>query len=106
MARLTGKRRGQGGFTLIEVLIAAVVLGLAYVAILQNFSLSTRNIFRLEQKREDILVGALRLDEQLLDIDANGNSAEGSPFVEGLQYSLLLLTDNSRNLMTLKLVRK
>ncbi|MCK5438116.1 MAG: type II secretion system protein, partial [Desulfobulbaceae bacterium] len=34
----------QKGFTLIEVFVAVIILGLAYVAILQSFSVSLTNI--------------------------------------------------------------
>jgi general secretion pathway protein I len=43
MARLRGTRAGQNGFTLLEVLVAIMILGLSLAAILQQFALASRS---------------------------------------------------------------
>jgi prepilin-type N-terminal cleavage/methylation domain-containing protein len=62
----------QSGFTLLEVLVAVLILSLAYVAVLQNFSQSSANIFRLEKGWSTDLREALALEEQLRDPDLAG----------------------------------
>jgi general secretion pathway protein I len=42
MAKLRGARASQAGFTLLEVLVAMMILGLSLGAILQQFALASR----------------------------------------------------------------
>ena len=70
------------GFTLLEVLVAVLILSLAYVAILQNFSQSNANIFRLEKNRAKDLHEAIALEQQLREVDIEGKVlAQGQKFV-------------------------
>lgn len=94
------------GFTLLEVLVAVVILGISYVALLQNFAQSTRTIFRLEQKREKIFTTALQLEEYLRGANENGGIEVDPSYREGLQYRVILISDEGGEFMTLKLVRR
>jgi prepilin-type N-terminal cleavage/methylation domain-containing protein len=52
------------GFTLLEVLVAVMILGLSYVAVLQSFSLSMQKIQHLETKRIEIFDNLLGFEEE------------------------------------------
>lgn len=94
------------GFTLIEVILAVIIMGLAYVAILQSFSLSNRNIFKVEQVRNNMLAYALKFEKQSFDRKMDSDSdiyTTESVFMEGSKYQLLLVSDETETFMTLKL---
>lgn len=99
----------EEGFTLIEILVAVVIMGLAYVAILQSFSLSSRNIFNMEETRTTLLKNSLAFEEQLL-ITGQADQAQAGPadntLVEGSIYQLNLVADENNDFMTLKLEKK
>ncbi len=103
-----GKKMNNRGFTLIEVLAAVVILGLAYVAALQSFSLSLKNIHRLEVKRNQI-VDSLLAFEEISRFISNSNDEdekiEGTIFLEGHRYNLLVVTDEASDLTTLIMER-
>ena len=65
MNDLADTEKNKNGFTLIEVLAAVIILGLAYVAVLQSFSLSMKNIARIETARANTFAEMLAF-EQLL----------------------------------------
>lgn len=98
-------RRGrQKGFTLFEVLVATVILGLSYVAILQSFSLSAKNISRLGQKRTEMFMNALRFENGLLaDQEETITGSDQTVYLEGLQFRLVLVADEGQDFVTLKL---
>ena len=50
----------------MEVLVAVAILGLAYVAVLQNFSVSLGNITRLSEYRDNLLNTTLVLEKEIL----------------------------------------
>lgn len=101
---MLGSASGQQGFTLLEVLVAVVILGLAYVAILQNLSLAFSNIFRLDKKREAILVEELDFAHGLR---AGGQwtdeSFSSDIFMEGHKCRLLKILSKNGELETVKL---
>ncbi len=97
------------GFTLIEILVAVVIMGLAYVAILQSFSLSSRNIARLDKERTSLLVNSLNFERQLLIPEQLDNGAADSSvdvMVKGAFYKLSLAASKNNVFMTLKLDKK
>ncbi|OGQ97036.1 MAG: hypothetical protein A2521_14565 [Deltaproteobacteria bacterium RIFOXYD12_FULL_57_12] len=97
-------RGRQKGFTLLEVLVATVILGLSYVAILQNFSLSAKNISRLGQKRTDMFMNALLFENSLLaDQEDPTTEPDQTIYLEGLQFRLVLVADEEQGFVTLKL---
>jgi len=89
----------QNGFTLLEVLVAVVILGLAYVTLLESFSLSSRNIHRLGVRRQKLHARAMAFDRQL-EAAAAG---EGELFLAGHRFNLRLLTSEDGRLATLRL---
>ncbi|MEW6593735.1 MAG: type II secretion system protein [Thermodesulfobacteriota bacterium] len=90
----------QSGFTLLEVLVAVVILGLAYVAILQSFSHSTLSILRLAKKRGSVLSSA-----QAFERDTQ-TTTQGELFLEGHRFKLRRVTSDDGRLETLRLVKE
>ncbi|MBU0728262.1 MAG: prepilin-type N-terminal cleavage/methylation domain-containing protein [Proteobacteria bacterium] len=110
--RMPGKRNHrkcqQGGFTLIEVLVAVTIMGLAYVVILQNFSMSMSNIVRVERKRAQIISDLIAFERQLQPEDPGEaglllDTASGEPFLEGRKYRLILVASENGDFETLLL---
>lgn len=99
----------QAGFTLLEVLVAVVILGLAYVAVLQNFSFSLQNVLRVEKSKEQTLASALAFEDKLRPADEEAGEPKKVPvgpvFLEGHQYNLVLVTSEDHQFMTLQLTR-
>lgn len=95
----------QKGFTLIEVFAAVIILGLAYVAILQSFSVSLTNIDRLDRSASLLLNDVLEFERLLLpgEDEEEGEGEIGEVFLEGDKYKLILIANEKRDLMSLKL---
>lgn len=79
------------GFTLLEVLVAVTILGMAYLAILQNFSTSLSNISRVERNSERFLTVHLEMDKHFLADNIDDDELDGEVYVEGLKYKVLLV---------------
>jgi len=96
-----GKKR-QAGFTIIEVVVAVIILALAYASILQNFSLSLRNIDRVDSKQTEIFSRQLEFEALLRKI-ATGEEEDqqGEVFLEGERSQVVMLTDESGQFVTL-----
>jgi len=99
---------GQGGFSLLEILVAVAIMGLAYVAILQNFSMSTRNIANMEEGRSALLASSLAFEQTVLGLarSSGQEGGGGDAVAEGGSYRLVPATDETGELMTLQLQRK
>ncbi len=100
--------RTQHGFTLIEILVAVVIMGLAYVAVLQSFSMSGRNIAKMDISRTTLFDNSLVFEQQLLSMD-QADSLTGladDVMAEGGRYKLSLVSDENDDFMTLKLEEK
>ena len=101
--------RSESGFSLLEILVAVTIMGLAYVAILQSFSLSARNIHFMDESRSQLLRNTLAFEKQLIGmgLDGEGDLAEsGDVLVDGGSYELVLVTDQNNDFMTIMLNRK
>lgn len=57
----------QRGFTLLEMLVATALMGIAVVALLANISTSMRNAARLTDYDRAALMARRKMDELLLD---------------------------------------
>jgi len=95
------------GFTLIEVLVAVVILGLAYVAVLQNFSVSLRNLARVERAVTTDLEEALLFEQELAILDRGEETAAatGRIYLQGAQLTLVEITSRDRSFKTLRIIR-
>ena len=98
----------EGGFSLLEILVAVVIMGLAYVAILQNFSQSARNIHLMGETRASLLENALLFEKILLSLDQAdaGDAGESETLVEGSRYQLNLVEDENSDFEILRLEKK
>lgn len=107
LSRVVGGPQGrEQGFTLIEIIVAVIIMGLAYVVILQSFSLSARNIAKVEGVRNDLLQYSLEFEQQALDkrlSTQEGVEVNEDIFMAGSRYQLLLVSDESEMFMTLRL---
>jgi prepilin-type N-terminal cleavage/methylation domain-containing protein len=97
----------QTGFTLLEVLVAVLILGMAYVAVLQNFSISLKNIDKIGKTRQAVFEELLTFSKDTKFTGATQlegvEEEEGTLFIEGEKYRLMAVTSNSGELETLKL---
>jgi prepilin-type N-terminal cleavage/methylation domain-containing protein len=62
----TVRERSQG-FTLLEMLVATMIMGIAVVGLLSNLSTSLRNAARLTEYDRAALLAKRKMDELLLD---------------------------------------
>jgi general secretion pathway protein I len=61
------KRHGERGFTLIEVLVAAAIMGIAVAGILGGLSTASRNAARLTERDRAALLARQKMDEILVN---------------------------------------
>jgi general secretion pathway protein I len=66
-------RTGQRGFTLLEVMVAALVMGIAVAGVLSGLAGAARNAARLTDYDRATLVAKQKMDELLADTDAQRN---------------------------------
>jgi len=95
----------------MEVLIAVVVLGLAYVALLENFSVSLRQIDRLKRAGQSVLAETMDLDQKLRmgeeeEALPSNKESEAAIFLEGKTHSLVVVTSEQGTFQSLKLEKK
>jgi general secretion pathway protein I len=70
-------RARQSGFTLLEVLIAAVLIGSVFVAVVSLMSQSLRNIDRMRPHELAMLHAREKMNEELLNDDLVPGSSVG-----------------------------
>ena len=87
------------GFTLLEVLLAVTILGMAYLAIMQNFSVSLQNIERIDRNGSQLFMAQLEMEKHFL-VRNLGEEIVGEIFVEGDKYMIMLLTDDESGKLT------
>lgn len=91
-----GKPRDAGGFTLLEILVAVTILSMAYLVILQNFSLSFRNLEKLERtwRRDFTAVLAQEPDFRAIPVKAEVEPLVGEILVTGTKFQLVQMTSS------------
>lgn len=87
-------RRGAAGFTLLEILVAVVILASAYLVVLQNFSLSFRNLEKLELawRRDFTALLAREPDFRTIPTKAEVEPLAGEVLVAGQKFQVVLVT--------------
>lgn len=68
------------GFTLLEMMVATVIMGIAVVGLLSGISSSMRNAGRLTDYDRAVLLGRTKMDELLLDRMVPKGAAIGGDF--------------------------
>src|SRR5713101_2929173 len=58
------------GFTLLEMIVATTILGIAVVGLLSGLSGATRNAIRLREYDRAVQLGRLRMNDLLADVKA------------------------------------
>jgi prepilin-type N-terminal cleavage/methylation domain-containing protein len=101
VAEKRASKESSAGFTLLEILVAVAILGMAYLVILQNFSLSLQNIERLQRNGMQLLAVQLEMDRHFI-IENIDDEPTGEVFVEDGSYKVLLVaSEEDERLVTL-----
>jgi prepilin-type N-terminal cleavage/methylation domain-containing protein len=102
LLKTAGTKGREEGFTLLEVVVAVVILGLAYVAVMQSLSLSTRNILRIERSGKATFEQTIHLEKILLGLaDEEADSEE--IYLKGTRLQLGIIQGEDARMKTLKL---
>jgi prepilin-type N-terminal cleavage/methylation domain-containing protein len=86
-----GKSGAPAGFTLLEVLLAVAILGMAYLAIMQNFSVSMKNIERLDRNGRRLFAAQTEMEMNFLARNIS-EEIDGEIFVEGGKFKVVVMT--------------
>jgi prepilin-type N-terminal cleavage/methylation domain-containing protein len=71
--------KNEQGFTLLEVLVASLIMGIAVAGLLEGLSTSTRNAARLSQYDRATLLARQKMDELLVASELHrGQPLEGT----------------------------
>ena len=73
MASARPAKSGESGFTLLEVLVAALVMGIAVAGVLAGLAGAARNAARLTEYDRATVAAKAKMDELLADRDAPRN---------------------------------
>jgi len=104
-----GKRFGPEGFTLMEILVAVAILAMAYLVVLQNFSLSFRKLDRLERgwRRDFAALLAREPDFRTIPLKKEVEPLTGEILLTGAKFQLVAVSsDDAPGQATLLLERR
>lgn len=62
-------RASRGGFTLIEVMIAVLLIGITFGVVFQAFSQSQRNIDKMDRHQTALQMAQNKMNELIVDFD-------------------------------------
>ena len=72
--------KNQRGFTLLEALVATMIMGVAVAGILSALAASSRNIGRLTQADRAVVLARSKMDQLLVDLTLPRKTELGGPF--------------------------
>jgi prepilin-type N-terminal cleavage/methylation domain-containing protein len=105
MAEAFGYNNNHRGFTLLEVMIAVLLLSLSYVAVLESFSSSMKRLSKLDARLESFfrqdnqMTGHIKFSGPSLDQEVS----DGEIFLEGSTYVLTITASQGGLLHSLQL---
>jgi prepilin-type N-terminal cleavage/methylation domain-containing protein len=73
-------RNQQRGFTLLEALVATMIMGIAVAGILEALAASSRNVIRLTQADRAVILARSKMDELLVNDGLVRKAELGAPF--------------------------
>jgi general secretion pathway protein I len=79
--------RGNRGFTLLELIVATMIMGIAIVGLLEGIAGSTRNAARLRDYDRVTQLARHQMDEMLVDQTLPRNTALSGSFTSNLGNS-------------------
>lgn len=104
MHRKLKHRKNNSGLTLIEVVIASLLLAIAIVPILKCLSVANANTRKIEIKTQSLLLAQAKLDEiktrSIYDFTNNGNSFTANNISLGNSYLCNITDDGGDPLKT------
>jgi general secretion pathway protein I len=80
--------RGQRGFTLLEMIVATTIMGIAVAGLMSGISNSTRNAARLRDYDRVVQLARLRMNSLLADSRAPRNAPQEGTFDPALTGGL------------------
>ena len=72
--------KNQRGFTLLEALVATMIMGVAVAGILDALAASSRNVARLTQADRAVMLARTKMDELLVNDALPRKAYFGAPF--------------------------
>jgi general secretion pathway protein I len=67
------RRRNQRGFTLLEILVATAIMGLAVAGVMSGLAAATRNAARITEYDRAAMLAQIKMDELIADDHAPRN---------------------------------
>ncbi|NTV12760.1 MAG: type II secretion system protein [Desulfobulbaceae bacterium] len=104
-----GRRGAARGFTLLEILVAVAILGLAYLVVLQNFSQSFHNLERVERGWQRDFTAILTRELDFMVIPTKKADVEplvGDIYVKGQFFQLVVVKSQDAARQTTVLLEK
>jgi general secretion pathway protein I len=75
-------RHNQSGFTLLEVLVATAIMGLAVAGVMSGLAAASRNAARITDYDRAAMLGQAKMDELLADDHAPRNRPLGGMYLK------------------------
>ncbi len=79
------RTRPQAGFTLLEVMVATLIMAIAVVTLLSGLAASTRNAAKLAAYDRSTTLAKQKMDELLLDLKTPRNQTIEGPWADPRQ---------------------
>ena len=98
------KKNSQNGFTLLEVMVAVMLLAIGYVAVLESYSVSLKRLGKDDSKRQQLLSESRALEARVRYQAGFELPEEGEISLEGRYYNLERQVSESGSLASLSLV--